>query len=169
MCFNFLIRDYHPLWLYFPENFYLLKQQLFQSYNPYFTEIKQVWAYSLSLATTQEIAIAFSSSGYLDVSVLQVCVKLTISLQLIRLPHSEIQDSTFICNSSWLIAAYHVLHRLQEPRYSPYALIHFQFLIILHKYVKELNLNNSILKFVEDIGFEPMTPCLQSRCSSQLS
>ena len=23
--------------------------------------------------------------------------------------------------------------------------------------------------FVEDIGFEPMTPCLQSRCSSQLS
>ena len=25
------------------------------------------------------------------------------------------------------------------------------------------------LPIVEDIGFEPMTPCLQSRCSSQLS
>ena len=25
------------------------------------------------------------------------------------------------------------------------------------------------LKAVEDIGFEPMTPCLQSKCSSQLS
>jgi hypothetical protein len=23
--------------------------------------------------------------------------------------------------------------------------------------------------FVEDIGFEPMTPCVQGRCSSQLS
>ncbi|PVZ05009.1 hypothetical protein C7382_1285 [Porphyromonas loveana] len=26
-----------------------------------------------------------------------------------------------------------------------------------------------IAVFVENIGFEPMTPCLQSRCSSQLS
>lgn len=27
----------------------------------------------------------------------------------------------------------------------------------------------AITPFVENIGFEPMTPCLQSRCSSQLS
>jgi len=26
-----------------------------------------------------------------------------------------------------------------------------------------------LLRIVENIGFEPMTPCLQSRCSSQLS
>ena len=30
-------------------------------------------------------------------------------------------------------------------------------------------LNNCQLFKVENIGFEPMTPCLQSRCSSQLS
>ena len=33
-----------------------------------------VWASSVSLAATQEIAFAFSSSGYLDVSVPQVCL-----------------------------------------------------------------------------------------------
>ena len=33
-----------------------------------------VWAVSLSLATTWEITIVFSSSAYLDVSVQQVCV-----------------------------------------------------------------------------------------------
>ena len=27
----------------------------------------------------------------------------------------------------------------------------------------------SVVLFVEDIGFEPMTPCVQGRCSSQLS
>ena len=49
-----------------------------------------VWAISISLATTLEITIVFSSSGYLDVSVHQVSFKLMINLQLIRLPHSEI-------------------------------------------------------------------------------
>ena len=34
-----------------------------------------VWANSVSLAATQEIAFAFSSSGYLDVSVPWVCLQ----------------------------------------------------------------------------------------------
>jgi hypothetical protein len=34
-----------------------------------------VWANSVSLAATQEIAFAFSSSGYLDVSVPRVCLQ----------------------------------------------------------------------------------------------
>ena len=37
-------------------------------------------------------------------------------------PHSEIHGSTPVCGSPWLIAAYHVLHRLLEPRHSPSAL-----------------------------------------------
>src|SRR5258708_30241696 len=32
-----------------------------------------------------------------------------------------------------------------------------------------LLLKSCFLSLVENIGFEPMTPCLQSRCSSQLS
>ena len=33
---------------------------------------------------------------------------------------------------------------------------------------KSLTISGKALK-VEDIGFEPMTPCVQGRCSSQLS
>ena len=38
------------------------------------------------------------------------------------LPHSEIHGSKLVCSSPWLIAAYHVLHRLPVPRHPPYAL-----------------------------------------------
>ena len=38
------------------------------------------------------------------------------------LPHSEIHGSKPVCGSPWLIAAYHVLHRLLAPRHSPLAL-----------------------------------------------
>ena len=37
-------------------------------------------------------------------------------------PHSEIHGSKLIRSSPWLIAAYHVLHRLCAPRHSPNAL-----------------------------------------------
>ena len=67
-----------------------------QSYNPSYAVTQLVWALSLSLATTQEIIIIFSSSAYLDVSVRQVCAIAT-SLQLVRFPHSEIFGSIHIC------------------------------------------------------------------------
>ncbi len=38
------------------------------------------------------------------------------------LPHSEIAGSKVVCTSPTLIAVYHVLHRLPEPRHPPYAL-----------------------------------------------
>ena len=43
------------------------------------------------------------------------------------LSHSEISGSRLVCKSPELIAAYHVLRRLQEPRHPPYALIYFLF------------------------------------------
>ena len=43
------------------------------SYNPCLAGQEQVWAPSLSLATTQEITVVFFSYGYLDVSVPHVC------------------------------------------------------------------------------------------------
>ena len=36
-----------------------------------------------------------------------------------------------ICTYPQLIAAYHVLHRLHEPRHPPYALNYFLFLILI--------------------------------------
>ena len=41
------------------------------------------------------------------------------------LPHSDICGLTVICTSPQLVAAYHVLLRLKEPRHPPYALIYF--------------------------------------------
>ncbi len=88
-----------------------------------------VWAVPVSLAATQGIAVAFSSWGYLDVSVHPVRYRISMcsisrlqSITSARLPHSEIPGSTVVCTSPELIAAYHVLHRLQTPRHPPYAL-----------------------------------------------
>ncbi len=67
------IRGYHPLWLNFPEDSSSLTYTLCQSYNPTAAKTTMVWAISRSLAATNEITIVFSSSGYLDVSVLRVC------------------------------------------------------------------------------------------------
>ena len=46
-------------------------------------------------------------------------------LQPDRLSHSEIPGSKIICIYPGLIAAYHVLHRLCEPRHPPCALSYF--------------------------------------------
>ena len=91
-----------------------------------------VWAIPRSLATTSGIIIIFFSCRYWDVSV--PCVSLLhssiISLQDIGLSHSEIFGSKVICTYPKLIAAYHVLHRLWEPRHPPCALAYF--LLIKH-------------------------------------
>ena len=50
---------------------------------------------------------------------------LATTLQVVRFPHSEISGSIHICWSPELIAAYHVLLRLWEPRHSPCALSYF--------------------------------------------
>ena len=91
-----------------------------------------VWALSISLAATLEIdKFSFSSSGYLDVSVPRVpSGKLCIGLSVLKVylsgfPHSDIHGSKDICSSPWLFAAYHVLHRLREPRHPPCALTYF--------------------------------------------
>ena len=73
-----------------------------------------VWALPRSLATTEGITIVFFSSGYLDVSVPRVCLLLAkdFPTNWEGLPHSEIHGSQVISTSPWLIAGYHVLHRL---------------------------------------------------------
>ena len=47
-------------------------------------------------------------------------------LHTYRLSHSEIPGSRVICTYPGLIAAYHVLHRLREPRHPPCALFYFR-------------------------------------------
>ena len=55
-----------------PRPFQFIFVKISQSYNPALAVTKAVWAVPRSLATTNGITIVFSSSGYLDVSVLRV-------------------------------------------------------------------------------------------------
>ena len=94
-----------------------------------------VWPVSLSLATTQEIDVSFSSCRYLDVSVPCVpSVWLWIGHTVtevcsVRFPHSDILGSKLICSSPKLFAAYRVLHRLSVPRHPLYALSSLTYLV----------------------------------------
>ena len=98
-------------------------------YNPSEAGTSLVWALPRSLATTGGITFCF-----LFLEVLRCfsslrsphynCVMMTV-LQTDGLSHSEIRGSKDICSYPRLIAAYHVLHRLHEPRHPPCALIHF--------------------------------------------
>ena len=100
------------------------------SYNPNIAVTTLVWAFPSSLATTIGITFVFFSSAYLDVSVQRVYSPIgVLDLQSSGLPHSDICGSIGVCPSPQLFAAYHVLHRLWEPRHSPYALI---LLIVLY-------------------------------------
>ena len=115
------------------------------------------------------------------------------------LPHSEIPGSTGICPSPGLFAACHVLLRLREPRHPPCALVPFRFpsrplpSCLAHTDAGQSPARRSFaLLFVslsrsdasqgafassmslcsskvENNGVEPLTLCVQSRCSSQLS
>ena len=120
-----------------------------------------------------------------------------ICLQHIGLPHSDICGSTRVCQSPQLFAAYHVLHRFREPRHPPFALSYFlrhnsPFCKTIVNSFSFLNNVNELLSplglvtkpnftsalplsdllsdpLVENKGVEPLTSCLQSRRSSQLS
>ena len=104
------------------------------SYNPHRTTpvclyIRQVWADPVSLATTQGIAVAFFSSGYLDVSVPPVISSYPIysgmgdgALPPSGSPIRKSPDQSLFGGSPKLIAAHHVLPRLPSPRHPPYAL-----------------------------------------------
>ena len=96
------------------------------SYNPGAAETAPVWALPRSLATTCGITFVFFSCGYLDVSVPRVRpICMVAGLLPAGLPHSDIPGSRIICISPGLFAAYHVLHRLREPRHPPSALAYF--------------------------------------------
>ena len=98
------------------------------SYNPCHAVTWQVWALPRSLATTWGIIIYF-----LFLQVLRGFSSLRwppssrwmIFLQNTGLSHSEIRGSMVICTYPRLFAAYHVLHRLREPRHPPCALDYF--------------------------------------------
>ena len=76
-----------------------------------------------------------------------------------------------MCSYPQLFAAYHVLLRLAAPRHPPWTLTSLDHIILLIPSLVDPRLIVSSLSKIklEVRGFEPLTPGLQSRCSSQLS
>ena len=104
------------------------------------------------------------------------------------LPHSDTHGSMAVRASPWTFAACRVLHRLREPRHPPYALARFSLSLVTRRIAAPrslvcrfsslclLSLSHPVKEprgtcpaLVENVGLEPTTPGLQSRCSSQLS
>ena len=61
--FTVRLRDYHPLWLVFPEPFDLVTRLLNTGPTTPSRQASKVWALPLSLAATDGIDFSFSSSG----------------------------------------------------------------------------------------------------------
>ena len=57
-------------------------------------------------------------------------------------------------------------HRKEEGKQN---ILKVHYSIVCFLFFRLCLCNMSINNFVENNGFEPLTPCLQSRCSSQLS
>ena len=104
------------------------------------------------------------------------------------LPHSDTCGSKAVRASPQTFAACRVLRRLREPRHPPYALTRFSLLpaarvpahrrscVFLSMSLCLLSLSHPVKEpcgtlpaLVENVGLEPTTPGLQSRCSSHLS
>ena len=88
-----------------------------------------VWANPVSLAATQGIAFAFSSSGYLDVSVPGSAFSYpmnsdmdTTPLRVVSFPIRKSPDQSLLTASPKHIGVRPVLHRLLVPRHPPCAL-----------------------------------------------
>ena len=98
------------------------------SYNPNIAVTTLVWANPRSLATTRGIINLFSlpaGTKMFQFPAFALCYCIVTVLQTAGLSHSEIFGSKVICTCPKLIAAYHVLHRLREPRHPPCALAYF--------------------------------------------
>lgn len=90
-----------------------------QAPRPRLAEARRFRLDSLSLAATNEVAVAFLSCGYWDVSVHRVClIYLCIQYMIIREP----RDQRSFDNFPKIIAVFHALHRHLMPRHPPYAL-----------------------------------------------
>ena len=148
-----------------------------------------VWATPLSLATTRGITVVFSSSAYLDVSVQRVCPALArggrpSACRVAPFGHPRITGHLR------LPAAFRSLSRPSSPPEAQASPVrpcslprraarlppdpHPVMYLLTFPYAcrfcfLQLATTSKNVLSVENIGVEPMTPCLQSRCSSQLS
>ena len=123
------VQDYHRLWFFFPENSSHTQDTMSWSYYPGDALPQR----RFGLFPVRSPLLGESFFYFLFLQVLRCFSSLRSPLELVKmtvlqsagLSHSEILGSKIICIYPKLIAAYHVLHRLHEPRHPPYALNYF--------------------------------------------
>ena len=113
-------QGYHLLWPTFPGSLASIYSPTLWSYNPVVAVTTMVWALPRSLATTWGIIFIFSSSGYLDVSVLRVCFPLTgyLSFTQVGCPIRKSADQLVCANPrslSQLITSFIAFESLGIP------------------------------------------------------
>ena len=124
------IRNCHPLWLNFPDHSILDLSATPWSYYPR-DALLQPWfglfpGRSPLLGESLLFSLPAGTKMFQFPALASLpCVRIIV-LQTIGLSHSEISGSKVICTYPKLIAAYHVLHRLREPRHPPCALTCFR-------------------------------------------
>ena len=122
------IRVCHPLWRQFPLSSPHVHSTTTRSYNP-IVALLPLW---FGLFPVRSPLLGESFIYFLFLEVLRCFSSLGWRLTVARqgrspgLSHSEISGSMVICTYPELVAAYHVLHRLDEPRHPPFALSYFR-------------------------------------------
>ena len=123
---NLPVRGFHALWQYFPECFQFILCHFGAVLQPRTCRNKhglgcspfaRRYSGNRSFFILLLLLRCFSSEGLLILA--------DVTRRRAGLPHSEIAGSILVCKSPALIAAYHVLPRLQEPRHPPCALYYF--------------------------------------------
>jgi hypothetical protein len=133
---------------------------------------KQLWfgLFPVRSPLLRESLFVFSSSGYLDVSVLRVCVFRQYHFMILGCP---IRKST----DQWIFPPTRSLSQVITSfiAFESQGILHAPLLTFFVFYFCCIFLPicqrtvSSARRCVENIGVEPMTPCVQGRCSSQLS
>ena len=124
------LRDCHPLRLNFPEHSPHDSGTTAWSYYPGYALLHSRFGLFPGRSPLLGESLLFSLPGgtkmfqfppFASLHIIEIAV-----LQTTGLSHSEIPGSKDICSYPRLIAAYHVLHRLREPRHPPCALLYFR-------------------------------------------
>ena len=123
------IRGYHPLWPDFPERSVRDSSAVAWSYYPAAALPQRRFGLFPVRSPLLGASLLFSLPAGTKMFQFPALASSTWSrmyvLHTYRLSHSEIPGSRVICTYPGLIAAYHVLHRLCEPRHPPCALLYF--------------------------------------------
>ena len=179
-CYSISNTGLSPSMVELPSSFfYLLADRLYEALQPRLVETNRFGLFPFRSPLLWESLLISSPPGtemfhFPGFATLSLCIQQRVNETLLSLgfPIRKSSSHSLLGGSSRLIAAYHVLHRLLAPRHPPVAL---SILILKNNYThslfncqrssKELSDVRSPPLLVEVNGVEPMTPCVQSRCS----